>query len=152
MKFDNLGNEGRIEIMKILIIILLSVSISFAQMANGESSKNLPLVSIVKPEGPLTYLNKDLNKDGKFEILRGEKIIKIGDNEYWVKNTEMTSSGGDIYTFYNKLKKNDAPVVRQVTADYGYILIFEPGNENVEVYLAGETGSKESDPLFISLK
>jgi hypothetical protein len=64
---------------------------------------------------------------------------------------EFTLSNGNVYTLYGKLKKTDIPVIKQVDAEYGYILIFNDDSNDVEVYIAGENGNKNSDVIYISM-
>ncbi len=145
--------------MKYLIFIFLmsglSFNLSFSQMANGSNSSSSSsikhVVKIINTHASVRYVNTDFNKDGRKEILKGESIIKLAEGEYWVKNTTLTSEEGDVFTFNNKLRKNGEPVIRQVTAEYGYIIIFIPDSDYIEVYLASESGSKDSDVIFIEM-
>jgi len=137
--------------MKYLISVLLITGLSFSQMANGSNSLFKPIVKVINKSASVSYLHKDFNSDGRKETLKGESIIYLGENEYWVKNTTLTSEDGNVFTFNNKLKKNNTLVIRQVTAEYGYILVFYPNENGAEVFIAGENGNKESDPITIDI-
>jgi len=137
--------------MKIILAIILTVSLAYSQSANGKSSGSIISLSTTSKSPVLTQLNVDLNADGQTENLRGESIIVLSDNEVWVKNTELVSENGDEYVFGNKLKKNDINLIRQVSAEYGYILVYGEGNSEVLVYLAGVNGKKDSDAFSIEL-
>ena len=137
--------------MKYLICLAIIINIGFSQ-TKGEYSDLVSSVRIIEAGSQSTYINKDLNADGKIEILSGEKIVKVGEDEYWVRNTTMTTENGDIYTFSNKLKKNDDPVIRQINSEFGYILQFQPGESVTYVYIADETGNKNSDAIALKLQ
>ncbi len=138
--------------MKYLICLLIVVNITLSQSSKDDLSGLISVVSIIEAGSQSTYINKDLNSDGKIEILAGEKIVKLAEDEYWVRNTTMTTENGDIYTFNNKLKKNDSPVIRQVNSEYGYILQFQPGDAVAYVYISDESGNKNSDAISIKLQ
>jgi hypothetical protein len=137
--------------MKYLIFVCLAVNLVFCQTPKDIYSLNVIALTITHPSVPVNYLYDDLNNDGRSELLKGESIIKMNESEYWVKNVEFTSSNGNVYTLYGKLKKNDMPVLKQVEAEYGYILIFNDDSNDVEVYIAGENGNKNSDVIYISM-
>ncbi|MBE2227205.1 MAG: hypothetical protein IAE93_07690 [Ignavibacteria bacterium] len=137
--------------MKYLLAIILSVTISYSQSVYGSSSGNVLSFSTIVKSPVLKSLKVDLNSDGHSENLKGESIIVLGENEVWVKNTELVSESGDKYFFGNKLKKNETNLVRQVSAEYGYILVYGEGNGGVLVYLAGSNGEKDSDAFSIEL-
>ncbi|NOS85776.1 MAG: hypothetical protein HOP31_11595 [Ignavibacteria bacterium] len=136
--------------MKYILAIILSISFSFAQSANGKGSNLVMDISTNNSSVILTYLKIDINSDGIKEILRGERIVQLNNKEIWVKNTELTSESGDIYYFGNKLKKNNVNIMNQVISEHGYILVFEE-NEAV-IYIAGKDGNKDSDAISISIK
>lgn len=138
--------------MKYLLAVILSISFSFAQSANGKGSNLVMNVSIDNNSIVLNYLKIDLNADGNTEILRGERIVKLNKNEIWVKNTELTSESGDIYYFGNKLKKNDVNVMNQVISEHGYILVAGENDLDYIVYISDKNGSKNSDPISILIK
>ena len=137
--------------MKFILAIIFTISISYSQSANGKSSGSVVEISTMSKSPVLTQLKIDLNADGRSENLRGESIVVLGVNEVWVKNTEFVSDSGDKYLFGNKLKKNDINLIRQVSADYGYILVYGEGNNEVLVYLSGINGEKDSDAFSIEL-
>jgi hypothetical protein len=134
----------------IAVIFLFSVTL-YTQVPNAGSDADIIKVTGLYTSEAVKYINGDLNSDGKNEKMSGERIIKMTDNEYWIKNTELVSGSGDVYEFDDKLRKNDEPLIRQVVADYGYILVFIEGEDFAEAYIAGEKGSKQSDPVLIRL-
>lgn len=138
--------------MKYLLFLLISVNLVLAQSANGKSSQYITILNVIKTENTVNYIKADLNNDGSMEILNGENIIQVNEKEYWVKNSELRTESGSVYEFSNNLMKDNKSVSEQVKAEYGYILVFADGLSNIEVYIAGEKGSKESDPLMISAK
>lgn len=137
--------------MRYILAIILTISISFSQSANGKSSGSVINLSTTSKSPVQTQLKIDLNADGRSENLRGESIVVLGENEVWVKNIELVSSSGDKYLFGNKLKKNDINLIRQVSAEFGYILVYGEGNNELLVYLAGVNGEKDSDAFSIEL-
>ena len=137
--------------MKYLLALILSITISYSQSANGSSSGNVLHLSTIVKSPVLTTLKIDLDSDGYSENLKGESIIVLGNNEVWVKNTEIVSKSGDKYLFGNKLKKNNMNLISQVSAEYGYILVYGEGSDEILVYLAGSNGEKDSDAFSIDL-
>lgn len=135
--------------MKYLMVIILSISFSFSQSANGNGPNLIMNVSTANSSIVSNFLKIDLNADGNSETLQGERIIKLNENEIWVKNTELTSINGDRYYFGNKLKRNNVNLTNQVTSEYGYILVYE--ENKVIAYIAGKEGYKDSDAILISL-
>lgn len=139
--------------MKYILILLVSVQIVMSQSGNGSASNmehNFTLLNIVKPELAVNLVENDFNLDGYIETLKGEKIIKISNHEYWVKNTTLSTAEGDIISFGKDLKINNQEVTKQVQAKNGYIVIFEQGTSILEIYLADEHGSKDSDVFVIN--
>jgi hypothetical protein len=137
--------------MKYFIFLALMVNLFFAQAANGNRSFSMRILNVINTRSAVTYINQDLNADGETEVLKGEKIIKTSDNEYWIKNTSLTTESGNVFIFDEKLKKNSVPLIKQVKADYGYILEFISGENEFIVYIADNNGSKDSDGISILL-
>ena len=136
--------------MKYLLFLLIIVNVAFAQMANGKSS-TLAYVTGVSGSLNISEVNERYILPGMSAVIRGEMIVNLGNNEYWLKNTELTSADGDIYVFSVSFLKNGFPVIEQVDAKNGYILVVTPGTKEAVVYIAGEKGSKSSDPVEIEL-
>ncbi|MBE2281608.1 MAG: hypothetical protein IAE91_14570 [Ignavibacteriaceae bacterium] len=107
--------------------------------------------SVIKQSPVYKNLVIDINADGFSERFFGESIILTAENEVWVKNTELISGNGDKYEFGNKLKKNEMNIIHQVSAEYGYIIVYGENNNEVLVYLAGASGEKDSDAVSIEL-
>lgn len=137
--------------MKYLILLFIGINLSFGQIKEGSLSGTLKLET-----DDFRNLSKSANKNINYNGNRGgfsnAIIVKIAENEYWVKNVEINSKSGDVYSFNDVLMKNHLPLIKQVTAFYGYVLSFSPNSDVVEVYIADETGSKNSDAIFILLK
>lgn len=135
--------------MKYLIFLILAVNLTLAQAANGSGSVSVRLLNVINTHNSVTYINEDLNADGKTEILKGERIIKTGENEYWIRNTSLTTESGDVVSFGDKIKKNSKPLINQLKSEYGYILEFNTGGNEIIVYFADLNGSKDSDGISI---
>jgi hypothetical protein len=133
-----------------LIILLFIVSSSFSQMANGEASYS-PKVSLTNTGLIFFTLETDLNSDGSNEVFKGS-LIKLNNDEYWIQNTELKTSKGDYYSFGKKLLLNGKQVISQENADYGYVVVLHKGQDEIDVYIAGEYGNKNSDVLILSMK
>jgi phosphotransferase system glucose/maltose/N-acetylglucosamine-specific IIC component len=143
-------NFRRINNMKYIFAIILSISFSFAQGSNGSSSGAVMNITMNDNSIILNYLKTDLDYDGNDEVLKGERIVRLNENEIWVKNTELISESGDKYYFGNKLKKNNINIMNQVVSEHGYILVYE--ENEVVTYIAGKDGNKDSDAISISIK
>lgn len=133
-------------------LIILSFNLSFAQLSKDS---NLSGSASVKESDLLTnlnYYNQDFNEDQQMETLRGEKVVRLSNNEYWIVNGELVTSNGNNFRFNNKLTKNNNVLLQQVNAENGYILSFTPHESEAEVYIADGHGNKASDPLTILLK
>lgn len=137
--------------MKYILTFILFSGIIFAQQNNGTGSGNLVKYSVIKQSPVYKNLVIDINADGFSERFFGESIILTAENEVWVKNTELISGNGDKYEFGNKLKKNEMNIVHQVSAEYGYIIVYGDNNNEVLIYLAGASGEKDSDAVSIEL-
>ncbi len=144
--------------MKYIFILILAAQIVLAQSANGVSSNgeiytnNIGTVKVIHTENSVISIKNDFNKDGNYDVLKGDNIIKMGSNEYWVRNTTLTAYSGNIITFGNELKINENKIMDQVSATNGYIIVFEEGTGNIDVYIANEFGSKDSDVISISYR
>ncbi len=136
--------------MKYILFLLMMVNIVFAQMANGKNS-SMAYVTGISGNLNLSGVNESYKLPEAGAILKGELIINLGNNEYWLKNSELTSASGDVYVFSESLLRNGVPVIDQVDAKYGYILVTTPGQKEAVAYIAGEKGSKASDPVEIKL-
>ena len=137
--------------MKYLIILGLFVNLGFSQsMSSGV--EYVHLFNVVNTNSAGSYVNEDLNYDGTKEILKGGKIIRTGENEYWVQNTSLTTKNGEEITFNKTIYKNETPLINQAISENGYILIFNSGLNEVIVYFADKHGSKDSDPISIPLE
>ncbi|MEO8513516.1 MAG: hypothetical protein ABI543_08155 [Ignavibacteria bacterium] len=133
------------------VVLTLAVSLTFAQGANGRTSNSVSMLNVIKTNNSVSYIKEDLNSDGRFEILKGGKIIKTAANEYWVHNTSLMTQNGDVITFNDIIKKNDISLIDQITAEYGYVLVFIPGDKDIVVYIAGSFGSKNSDSFSLPM-
>lgn len=135
--------------MKYIIFILLLSGYTISQ----DNYKMIRMEnSISNGETKIQNISKDFNMDGNNEILRGSEITKISKREYWIKNTELILNNGDVYNFSKILLKNNSAIIEQVSAEYGYILVFKNKSSVVEVYVADAKGDKNSDALFLQLK
>lgn len=137
--------------MKITVMLLLFIDLTISQVADGRQINRNRITNLIDVKNQTYLLSEDLNNDGMAEVLKGESIIKTDKYEYWVKNTELVSSKGDIISFNTILQKNSLPVIDQVNADHGYILVFTPNSNEVEVYIAGVFGNKNSDSIILLL-
>jgi hypothetical protein len=136
--------------MRYLVILLIGLNVTFAQMANGMKTPEMTILNISEGRG-FTSFEGNLNSLGKNEKIEGESIVKLANNEYWIKNSEMRSGNGDIYSFAGSLLKNGKSIIEQVKAEYGYVLVITPNSHEAVVYLAGPNGAKASDPVSIEL-
>ena len=136
--------------MKYLLFLFIAVNIVFAQSANGSYVSNVHYIGIAENRNVAGSV-EGFNLPGNLGILKGEKIVNLGNNEYWISNTELTSVNGDVYIFSESLYKNVLLVIDQVNARYGYVLVTQPGENEAVVYIAGEKGNKTSDPISIVL-
>lgn len=136
--------------MKYLLFLLITINIGFAQMANGMKTPDVQFISL---SDRVNVSNKmeSFNLAGRIEIVRSEFFVNMGNNEYWIRNSELKSAKGDLYNFSESLTKNGIAVIEQVDAQYGYILVTVPGQKDAIVYIAGDKGSKASDPIEIEL-
>lgn len=143
--------------MKTLIGLLFAVSTILSQTGSVTSAsgfnynelvQNVDLIKTEDISGKLVY---DLNSDGIMETIKGDKIIRNSEYEYWVKNSEIVNQNGDRITFNNELKVNGSVLLPQIQAEYGYILVFSKGSAEAEVYIADINGSKASDVIVVKL-
>lgn len=137
--------------MKTIILLLIITGISTGQIESVSSSdNNIVYVKLIKAKENTNYLYNDLNFDGNYETLSGNIIINTGKNEYWVKNAELRSSNGTEIRFDKILDANDKPVIEQVKAVFGYIIVFEKESDTVEIYIADMYGKKNSDAIILN--
>lgn len=137
--------------MKYLLILGILINLSLSQSMSGHSTEHVYFLNIINTNSSETIIREDLNYDGKTEILNGGKIIRLDENEFWVQNTSLTTNTGVEIIFNNKITKNDIPLFKKASADNGYVLLFYSGVNEVIVYFADKNGSKDSDPIAISL-
>lgn len=137
--------------MKYFIFLCIGISLSYGQTVQESLSGTLK-IEIDDFRNSAEFTNKSINYDENKSGFSNSIIIKTAKNEYWVKNVEINSKSGDVYSFNDVLMKNHMPLIKQVTAFYGYVLSFLPNSDVVEVYIADEIGSKNSDAIFILLK
>ncbi|MBE2218997.1 MAG: hypothetical protein IAE90_12380 [Ignavibacteria bacterium] len=135
--------------MKYLLFLVIVVNIAFSQTTNGMYATNVQYIGIVDNRNIGSV--EGFNLPGSIGMLKGEMIISLGNNEYWIRNSELTLVKGDVYIFSENLLKNGIPVIDQVNAQYGYVLVTQPGENEAVIYIAGEKGNKTSDPVSIEL-
>lgn len=136
--------------MKYLLFILITINIGFAQMANGMKTPDVQFISLSNNVN-VTNDMESFKLTGQIDVIKSEFFVSMGNNEYWIRNSELKSENGDLYIFAESLTKNGIPVIEQVNAQFGYILVSVPGEKDAIVYIAGEKGSKASDPIEIKL-
>ena len=92
---------------------------------------------------------------GNSVVLSGE-FIKLGYNSYWVKSGSIRANGGSfVVNFAKELTINNQKAIDQVKAGFGYIVEYVQSPKEgtaFYVWIANETGERNSDDLLIQIK
>jgi len=143
------------EIDKILIIIVLIILSTINDSSAQTINSMLIMNASINTNAKSITINEDYNKDGIEEQFSAEIIQEISKNAYWVKKAVIKNPNNIILMLGKRIEYYGKEVIKQIDANYGYIIEFVINDQNwksLSIWLADEKGKKISDCISLDFQ